>query len=142
MKTTPFDHIRAGKPVNKLAAMQAARGEEWEPKVELNPHGRRWREPPATMPVRDIPAELRCLIGKKVGRMTVIGCLGRLNPKKKPVWLCRCVCGDYTTRGARAIKFATNPNDMCEHCWHLEKVKLRVGDASLAQMGPGRGMPK
>lgn len=138
MKTTLFDRIQTSKPVNKLAAFQAARGEEWQPKVELNPHGRRWREPPATIPARDVPAALRSLLGKKIGRLTVVGCLGRLNPKKKAVWLCRCVCGDYTTRGAKAIKAHSNQNDMCEHCWYLEKVKLRAGGASLARLSPNK----
>lgn len=127
--TTTFDRVLASRPVNKRAAIVTSKGVDWQPNVNFNPHGRRWDAPPNELLQRP-PGE--DLAGRTLGRFTVIGYLGKLNPKKKAVWLCKCACGNYETRGRRAILAAASPKDACEHCRYLERVKDGRGNSPLA----------
>lgn len=130
-KTTPYDKLATSRPINKLAAMQLSSGTHWQPNVKLNPHGRRWETPPTTKRLNGRAKTFVDLTGLVVGRFTVVGCLGKLNPKKKAVWLVRCACGNNETRGARYLKTGGNPNDMCEHCRYLERVKKGEGNTPV-----------
>ncbi len=55
------------------------------------------------------------LTGMTRGKLTVIG-LAAMN---KGLWVCRCVCGYYTLRNAKAIKNECNQQDMCDRCRHV-----------------------
>lgn len=117
-----YDRLLASAPIDRLAALQTSKGVHWEPRVHLNPHGRRYDAPPPFAPHPVGIATFEDLSGRRCGRFTVAGYLGKLNPKKKALWLCRCACGNYETRDAKAIK-AANPEDACEHCRYLERMK-------------------
>lgn len=125
----PFDHIATGKPVNKLAAQQLGRGIEWKPNRKDSEGARRWDTPPRLQPHPDAKNFVD-LTGRRTGRMTVVGYLGKLNPKKKAVWLCRCDCGIFESRSARAILGASEWGK-CQDCMYLEKVKRGFGNSPL-----------
>jgi hypothetical protein len=59
--------------------------------------------------------KIKDLTGKKFGRLTVIKENGRTNGKRKlVVWLCRCECGNYVNRTAKAL--TTSKNSGCDNC--------------------------
>lgn len=67
------------------------------------------------------------LAGERRGRLVVIG----LSATTKGRWVCRCDCGMYTLRTAKAIKNEKN-FDRCEECRQLDYLKrhdefLRTG---------------
>lgn len=129
---TQFDRILTSQPVNKQAAMVAGgQGTIWQSNFRGNPHARKWDAPPPCVPIPAgrLTETFEDLTGLKIGRMTIIGYLGKLNPKKKALWLARCVCGTYESRGAKAIKNAMPNADLCEDCRYLERVKR--GDSDL-----------
>lgn len=126
-----FDRILTSQPVNRLAARQLSRGIEWQPDHKGNPHARTWDIPPPVQKRLPEGGTFKDQTGKQFGRLTVIGYLGKLNAKKKAVWLVRCACGFYETRGSRAID-AADPNAACEKCRYLERVKRGQGNSPFA----------
>lgn len=134
MKTTPFDHIRTARPVNRLAARQTGSGIVWTPNRRDTEGARRWHTPPALQP-HPHAKNFVDLTGRRVGRMTVVGYLGKLNPKKKAVWLCRCDCGIFESRSARAIVDADGWG-RCQDCLYLEMVKRGRGNSALDSRPP------
>lgn len=59
------------------------------------------------------------LTGQRIGRLTVLG-MSSQTPNR---WVCRCDCGRYTQRTAKAIKNPENSQDRCSHCKHLAFLK-------------------
>lgn len=104
-----FDRT-ARVPVDKTAALVASKGTRVEfqgkftrPLLEKCP--RVWSN-----------VKQRCvtddLTGRRFGRMTVIG----LSKERPKLWACRCSCGLFEFRKAKAIKNPTNTWDCCEKC--------------------------
>ena len=119
-----FDKLLASRPVNQAAARTMGRGVHYEPdKIIIQCH---WTAPPATISVSQV-TDLRFidLSGVKFGRLTVIGYLGKPNPKKSARWLVRCACGDYESRASKAIRNPENRGDRCDKCRHLAFLKRR-----------------
>lgn len=59
------------------------------------------------------------LTGERRGRLTVLGqLLGNAR-----WWVCRCDCGNYTLRRAKAVKNKNNEQDRCDECRHLAYMK-------------------
>lgn len=128
MKTMDFDRIASSSPVNADAAKsRAGGGASFD--IVIAPHIVHLDAPMRCVPV---PRDTEDLTGRQVGRLKVIGLLGKLNPKKKMAsWLVRCVCGRYETRKAKSIKAAAGLDHethgmQCYECQKLAHIK-RMG---------------
>jgi hypothetical protein len=136
LKGTVHERILASQPIDMNAARVTGRGIHWDSSEKPNPHARRWEAFPSHL-IRPMPttaATFEDLTGRRVGRFTVVGYLGKLNRKKKAVWLCRCTCGAFESRGAAAItNVDRNPNDSCMSCRYLERVKAGQGNSPFAE---------
>lgn len=108
-----YDKLKTAKPANKQAAIVTSKSEEYIPDKKVVVL--EWDSPP---PLRAPPLEVRHLIGKKVGRLTVIGL-----SEKRGVWVCRCACGKYVSRKAKSIGNPNNDKDRCEQCRHVRYLK-------------------
>ena len=120
-----LDRILSSNPVNATASRVTSKGIHWEsqnPPPEYHWHS---DAPPKLKPVGGNGSPLFVdLTGVRQGRLTVIGYLGKLNPKASARWLVRCDCGDYEARSARAIKqHRGNDEACCWNCDHLLKIK-------------------
>jgi hypothetical protein len=129
MSRSAFDAVLASVPQDATAGKVTSRGVHYDPKIDVK--ARKYSDVPThsdapskCVPVPNVPNFVN-LTGRKFGRLTVVGYLGRLNPKneKKSSWLCRCVCGDYATRKAASIKNPNNAEDCCAKClaWRVTK---------------------
>jgi hypothetical protein len=108
--------MKAGheRPINASAARVVSSGENFE------------YRPLASeicsdlpLPLIDLPETFEDLTGFKLGRLTVVGFFSI----KKNRWACRCVCGRYCVRLARAIKNPA-PDAACAQCY-LQAVSKR-----------------
>jgi hypothetical protein len=115
-----FAKILASAPVNKQAAKVLGGGEHWVPRWRPD-NVLRWDAPPK---MKAVPNGVPNLVGIRFGRFTVIGLLDCEN-KDKAKWVCRCVCGTYEHRSAKAIRNPINVNDRCRHCGYLWNLKRR-----------------
>ena len=120
-----MDRIFSSNPVNATAGFVVAKGIHWDPEINFG-NLQHWDAPPQTLPMPDAGSFVD-LSGKKFGRFTVIGYLGKPNKKKKAKWLVRCSCGDYEARTSVAINNPANAGDMCKPCLHLAYIKRRDG---------------
>jgi hypothetical protein len=115
--------LAASAPVNRDAATGAFGGgaayaepgnimSEWH-----------WPSPP---PLARVTRGGIDLTGLRVGRLHVIGLLQRDNNRQPGVWVCRCTCGDYCGRKAKALR---NPDAkpetmMCQRCEHTQRIQF------------------
>lgn len=69
-------------------------------------------------PLKRVPPNTIDLTGTRRGRLVVCGLAHGRNGR----WSCRCDCGVYVLRSARAC---TNPNneDRCEQCRHIAHLR-------------------
>ena len=105
-------------PINSTAARVVAKGEHFDTKKKITQ-----RLSVVPMPTRPFPRSgHENLTALKVGRFTVLG----LHAQEKHLWVVRCVCGNYETRNARAIKNKKNDKDCCQIC--RQKLFLRKRD--------------
>lgn len=70
--------------------------------------------------MRKIKKGAKDLTGQSQGRLTIIGLLA----KKNPSWQCKCVCGKYTSRSAKAWRSQAIESYACNCCYRT--LKLRV----------------
>lgn len=120
--------IHARKPVDQTAARVTSSGEHYEPDVpKSNAYD-------SDLPIAIAPCHPRAdnLIGRRVGRLTVIGYHGpRLNGKGEVIshrWVMRCDCGMWTVRRARAIKNPKCAEDCCDKCSYVRSVKYKYAN--------------
>lgn len=102
------------RPINSTAARVIAAGEQFEYRqlaCEI------CSDLPLALAL--LPEGFEDLTGSVVGRLTVVG----FYAVKKNRWACRCVCGRYCVRGARAIKAAC-ADAACAQCY-LQAVSKR-----------------
>lgn len=88
----------------------------------------RWHAPPEMKPVRSLTppgqAVAAELIGRRVGRMVVLGIWNGGSRKQEAVWVCRCDCGYYEGRKAKAIRNTAFANSfMCSACMAVERIR-------------------
>ena len=108
-----IEDVAKRSPVDKTAAVVAGKGVEYvSPKVVLT------ADSDVPLPTRNVPKDVQNLTGIRRCRLVVVG----LSLNVCGRWVCRCDCGAYTLRTARAIKNEGNP-DRCEHCRHLAYLK-------------------
>lgn len=122
------DRLTSATPVDRLAARVL------QPGIHFDPNMRSLGEdyyhaivppPEAPRPVHNTWDDLR---GMRVGRLTVVGWLGKLKGKKGR-WSVRCDCGFYEIRKTPALHTAAVGTDRCCECEYLEKVKAGRGHA-------------
>jgi hypothetical protein len=115
--TDIFDKLAVSAPINRQAAMTLSRGFVYEPDTKVTT--REWEAPPKMR----LPANKdQSLAGTRFGRLTAIGIdAEKVMAKNTPVtWVCRCDCGRYTSRSAKAIKNPKNQSDRCALCRHAK----------------------
>jgi len=106
---TPFDGV-SRDAVSRDAALATSGGAHYVNPVKLTaPH---WEnQPPVRKPALKGPNILD-LTGIQFGRFTVIG----MSVDAVKRWVCRCTCGDFEVRTARAIRNPQNFGDRCHKC--------------------------
>lgn len=112
--------IIASTPVDNTARQVTSEGVHYSPRIKNCRQF--WEYQPK---VKAHPrAELE-LAGIKFARFTVIGLTvePRRRSNEKCIWVCKCVCGRFEKRTAKAIKNPKNTDDMCTHCQHLDQMK-------------------
>lgn len=126
MRTTDYSRLFACAPLDATAAtVTSGARHRYEPQIKAPPGFEHWAEPPPVIPPHRYPkvgtfVDLR---GRRLGRMTVVGFLGKINNAGKARWLLKCSCGDYEARSQKAILSSTEPDLCCLHCVHLRKLK-------------------
>lgn len=135
VRTTNFDAVAASAPLNRQAStVRDGSGDMWEAGV---PNGMpRWIGPPPlksgasqTAPAQVVMARL---VGKRFGRLTVLGIWAGGNAKKKAVWVCRCDCGYYEGRKARFLEqgHPDGEEQRCSACDALAKLQRSAAKPS------------
>lgn len=125
-----LERIVASVPLNQTAAKVTSGGEHYEPVVEFSAH-EHFDAPPPIQPMHKLPGTAQGIVGRKCGRLTVIGLAvsqaaeGKTRRKHNARWVVRCVCGDYEFRTVKAIRNPRNTSDRCQRCHHIERVKKR-----------------
>ena len=97
-------------PVNKMAARVVSKGTTFTPSIKPGA-ALEQKTPYPIRELREIPHDLRHLVGYRFGRLTVIG-FSHI-PKR---WSVRCSCGMYCIRSTKAISNPKNVNDSCLAC--------------------------
>lgn len=77
-----------------------------------------------------VPRSVRDLRGRTFGTLTAIGLAEPTASISKQqgnqrLWVCRCVCGRYLTRRAKAINNPNNTNDRCDPCRQVAYLRRR-----------------
>ena len=80
------------------------------------------------LPMIPMPRFVKDLRGRVIGSLTVIGLAVPTSSTRKKkgrerLWVCRCVCGYYTTRRAKAINSSVNGSDACDRCLQVMWLK-------------------
>lgn len=122
-----MDRIFSSNPLNSTAAKVTGKGVHWTPARKEHPNLRQHVGPPTVIPPHLYPKDngFEDLRGRRLGRLTVTGFIGKRNPKKKALWLVRCDCGTYEERTGATIKNAF-ADSACADCRYLEGVKRRA----------------
>jgi hypothetical protein len=107
------------RPINGLAARVVGEGVSFEYRIKDGSVNS-----PLPLPVRPLTEfELihpgaQDLSGSRSGRLVIVG----LSSEAKGRWVCRCCCGIYVLRTAKAIK-SLAPTNCCDHCRLLAAAK-------------------
>lgn len=120
--------IYARKPVDRTASRVTSTGEHYEPEVsKANAY-----DSDLPIVVLVTPYHIDNLVGKRTGRLTVIGYHGaRINSAGEVIhhrWVVRCDCGRWTVRRSRAIKSPKVADDCCDTCAHFRRVKYKYAN--------------
>jgi hypothetical protein len=129
MRTTNFDAIAAAAPLNRTAStVRDGSGDTWEPTMKSGQ--KHWKAPPLPLePFIAVPGSkwLIDLTGRQVGRLTVVRYHGRSGVSTpEPMWLVRCVCGDYELRRAKSIIKETENDPCCLICRANDRLRTRT----------------
>lgn len=116
MSKNTWDAVLASSPLNATAATVTGKGYQYTPDVTIA--NAEWDAPPALGPANRAALgnpSFVDLTGISFGRLTVLGLLAG----KSGTWVCRCKCGKYLTRKAKAIRNPNNAGDRCTTCRHV-----------------------
>ncbi len=111
-----FNALITSTPINKTAALVTSKGFEYVPDKSIIV-----KERDAPFDIVKINKGEIDLSGIRFGRFLVVGRtqLG----KRYALWSCRCDCGTFAVRRAKAINNQNNKKDRCEKCRHLSYLK-------------------
>jgi hypothetical protein len=97
-------------PINRTAAMVTQKGTSFNPVIKPSEHRITDIRPPVWKGEHKVKFDLT---GRTFGRFKVIG----LSVEKRGRWVCRCACGNYEMRTAKAINNPANAElDRCIIC--------------------------
>lgn len=106
-------------PINKVAAIVTGKGFEFTSRKRVQTIESKNPLPTVTIDKGESGSQgFVDVTGFKVGRLTVIG-----KHENSKGWVCRCVCGVYCVRRAKAIVNPKNTQERCEECRHLAHLK-------------------
>jgi len=137
MRTTNWDAVIAASPLNRQASIvRDGVGEPCcEPDVPADYP--RWLAPPKMKPITSLRGPgidtALDMIGLRAGSMVVLGIAEGTNPKKGAVWVCRCDCGYYEGRKAKALTGPFAHEIACITCTRLAKVRIKGSEATTPQ---------
>ncbi len=120
-------------PVDKTASavIKPADPEHlWQPKPKSHDGAIESSEVLPVVPVPKSAKWMQNVIGKRRGKLTVIGYSAEQNPKKNARWVCRCDCGNYVTRTSILRWLGTQANDECRECHKRRHLKQGYVDPS------------
>lgn len=125
-----LDRVITSVPQDATAARVTAKGTHYTPKIDYGCYEHRDIRPPMVAPEMmrrpEAAAFARSIIGKRIGRLTVLGMAAEQTGKaargKAKRWVVRCDCGGYEFRKAKSIRNGTGA-DMCRNCLDLEIKK-------------------
>ena len=111
-----WDDVVVSDPVNSVASRVVSKGFQYS--VVLNDHSTRCD---SDTPIALSNCDRQELSGMRFGRLTVIGRAKHRRhasggTKGKARWVCKCSCGAYVSRCAKAIKNPKNTLDACDAC--------------------------
>lgn len=125
-----FHRIITSAPINAEAARQTAQGEAFTPSRAITDY---WPDMPQIKTRQEMDQsaarnrEWRDFTGKVFGRLTVVGVLAGKNDKRPASWVCRCKCGGFCSRTAKALKSAERGgntfHDRCGMCQYTERLR-------------------
>lgn len=128
-RTTNFDAVAAASPLNREAStIRDGSGDLWDDEAKGQSH---WKAPPE--PTHKLAKGAPDYTGLRMGRLVVVrfhGLSGKSTPR--PVWLVRCVCGDYEVRRAESIgKWLAQEvhpfeEPSCEVCRRVQVLQRRT----------------
>ena len=137
MKTTDWQKLAVSEPNDALAAKVAnAKGANYNPNIQYNkPH---FANQPPLLPENALTAInqqfYKQLVGKTVGRFTVIGYAkdDQLLSEDNQRWVVKCTCSHYEyRRTAELILIEPDHNNldyMCQNCRHWEETKASYNE--------------
>lgn len=124
-----LDRVITSVPQDATAARVTAKGTHYTPEIKYGDREHREDRPAIVQPKSPQAAEFaRTIIGKRIGRLTVIGLAAvqtgkAARGKGNKRWVVRCDCGDYEFRKAKSIVAADEQDRMCKRCHDLEWKK-------------------
>jgi hypothetical protein len=125
--------LRSPRPIDRVAArvVKKAKPEDlWAPDIRKD--NRAFSS--EFLPTKELPAnaikaspELAKLVGRRRGRMTIIGYAAYQGNMRGPAkWVVRCDCGNYEHRQSIFRWLGTEADDMCWVCdKRSKKIKAR-----------------
>lgn len=129
MSKDHWDAVLASAPFNATAGRVTSKGYAYTPDVEVT--APEWEAPPLIAKPRSTHfnnPDFTDFTGKSYGRITVLGMFAGGHTRDKALWVCRCSCGRYVGRRAKALKRAS-PDDRCTLCRHTAHlVQAASGD--------------
>lgn len=116
--------LECSGPIDKKAykVVKKARLEDvWTPKPKTASHIIRSENVLRTRPLPKSAKHMDVVIGKKRGRMTVVGYSEKQPSGDKPAaWVARCDCGNFEHRTKILRWLGTDAQDMCTECRNRE----------------------
>ena len=102
-------------PINKTAALVAAKGFQYKANTPVNAVTSK-----TPLPTKKFTGQKKLdLTGVIKGRFTVVGFSGDVKAK----WVVRCLCGNYEHRTSKAINNPKNTTERCYECRRLIESK-------------------
>lgn len=122
-----------GRPINRVAARVIRKGFGYDPILSEAAQKRLSISMSETRERRKGAGgdSTEDMTGRRFGRLTVVAYIDkklRGNAGSRgadaQMWMCRCVCGQFTKRSSKSIRKAF-AESMCEACMHTEMLKKR-----------------
>lgn len=126
MRTTNFDALATAAPLDRQASIvRDGSGDQWEARIP--DFHLRWIAPPALRPVVGLEPNAKLLaaelIGRHIGRLTVLGILLEPARKAHARWVVRCDCGYYEARKAKTLTQGDHARMMCMACDKVDQLR-------------------
>lgn len=139
MRTMNFDAIAASAPLDRTAsAVRDGSGDAWTPQKRTKVFHTDTPKLSPDAPGSSVGAEFEASIkGLRFGRFVVVGRSVVQNPKRGASWLCRCDCGQFENRKAKAMRSPLAGEDCCYQCMalrRLQKAKPTSRSADAARL--------